>query len=66
MKKKLMSIMALAMFAFAISSCSKCEDCTGCVDSADNQEYCEKDANSKAEFDLAISLLEDLAGCTCE
>ena len=65
MKKKLMSIMALATFAFAISSCSKCEDCTGCLDSANNQEYCEKDYGSDLAFDLAITGLE-LSGCACE
>lgn len=75
MKISKLSILLLAIFAFALTSCSTCVDCGDCPEDvtltdesgadATSVEICEEDADSKEEYDDAIAVIEAL-GCECK
>lgn len=57
-KVVLLSIVALSL---SFASCNKCQecDCSGTV-----TEYCEKDFDSKDDYNAAISILELVCSCS--
>ena len=75
MKNSKLSILLLAIFAFALTSCSNCVDCGDCPEGisftdlngveTSTAEFCEDDADSKQEFNDGIAMIEDL-GCECK
>lgn len=57
MKKVILSLAAISVICLA-NSCSKCTTCT--KSGAPQIKYCEKDYNSKADYDLAVAGTETL------
>ncbi len=71
MKKLVFGFAAFAMLA--LFSCKECVDCTDCamagvggVDGGTEGELCEKDFNSKTEYEASVETAETLLGCTCK
>ncbi len=65
MKKLIYLFIALIGLGFA--SCKKCQTCTDCNLGAGNGEYCEKDFDTKQQYDDAISALESSpSNCNCK
>ncbi len=62
MKKVFLSMAALTVLFFA-NSCNKCSTCT--KSGSPQIKYCQKDYNSKADYDLAVSATEAL-GYECK
>ena len=75
MQNSKLSILLLAIFAFALISCSNYVDCGNFPEGisftdfngveTSKAEFCEDDADSKQEFNDGIAMIEDL-GCECK
>lgn len=76
MKKNFLVFGTILLLTIGITSCGKkCVDCGDCPDEITltdangndtaSLEICEKDANSKDEYNEAVSLIEAL-GCECK
>ncbi len=64
MKKSIYLFIALIGLGFA--SCKKCVTCTNCALGANVGELCEKNYNSKADYDAAVSAAENTLSCDCK
>ena len=64
--KKVLTLVAVAAFAFSVASCSKCQTCDSCPDGVtlDDAEICQADFDNKDDYDAAIAIIEAF-GCTC-